>query len=93
MVSPLHNFIPFLLLGLGVDDMFVIVQALDVLERNISLETTSAINTGSYDADHLDCNNEKHLDNGNKYFVILSKPRYLEKVDIRNLLMIVYTCF
>ena len=29
--SPLHNFIPFLLLGLGVDDMFVIVQSLDTL--------------------------------------------------------------
>ncbi|TRY61569.1 hypothetical protein TCAL_14942 [Tigriopus californicus] len=25
--SPLHNFIPFLILGLGIDDMFVIMQA------------------------------------------------------------------
>ena len=31
-ISPLHNFIPFLLLGLGVDDMFVIVQAFKQLE-------------------------------------------------------------
>ena len=31
-ISPLHNFIPFLMLGLGVDDMFVIVQAFDQLE-------------------------------------------------------------
>ena len=26
LISPLHNFIPFLLLGLGVDDMFVIAR-------------------------------------------------------------------
>ena len=31
-LTPLHNFIPFLLLGLGVDDMFVIVQAFKQLE-------------------------------------------------------------
>ena len=31
-ISPLHNFIPFLLLGLGVDDMFVIIQALDQVD-------------------------------------------------------------
>lgn len=30
-ISPLHNFIPFLLLGLGVDDMFVIIQAFNQL--------------------------------------------------------------
>ena len=31
-ITPLHNFIPFLLLGLGVDDMFVIIQAFKQLE-------------------------------------------------------------
>ena len=64
VVSPLHNFIPFLLLGLGVDDMFVIVQALDILERNMSLEASSPNKKESYDVDHLNCNNEKHANNG-----------------------------
>ena len=31
-ISPLHNFIPFLLLGLGVDDMFVIIQAFNQIQ-------------------------------------------------------------
>ena len=30
--SPMHNFIPFLILGLGIDDMFVIIQAWSNLE-------------------------------------------------------------
>ena len=29
--GPLHNIIPFLLLGIGIDDMFVIVQCLNTL--------------------------------------------------------------
>ena len=29
--GPLHNILPFLLLGIGIDDMFVIVQSLDSL--------------------------------------------------------------
>ncbi|CAG0893066.1 unnamed protein product [Darwinula stevensoni] len=31
--GPLHNVLPFLLLGLGIDDMFVIVQAYDTAEK------------------------------------------------------------
>ena len=32
--SPLHKFLPFLLFGIGIDDMFVIVQAFDSLNYN-----------------------------------------------------------
>ena len=31
--SPMHNFIPFLILGLGIDDMFVIIQTWNNLEK------------------------------------------------------------
>ena len=31
--GPLHNVLPFLLLGLGIDDMFVTVQAYDTAEK------------------------------------------------------------
>ena len=31
--SPMHNFIPFLILGLGIDDMFVIIQAWTNMEE------------------------------------------------------------
>ncbi len=42
-VSPLHNFIPFLLLGLGVDDMFVIVQAWNRLGERQPLTSKAQI--------------------------------------------------
>ena len=41
--SPMHNFIPFLILGLGIDDMFVIVQCFNTLtkhEQKLSHEGT-----------------------------------------------------
>ena len=39
-ITPLHNFIPFLLLGLGVDDMFVLVQgSIDRFSRSIKYVT------------------------------------------------------
>ena len=36
--GPMHNIIPFLLLGIGIDDMFVIMQCYD----NLSLEEKSS---------------------------------------------------
>ena len=32
MYSSMHSILPFLLLGIGIDDMFVIVQCFDTLE-------------------------------------------------------------
>ena len=32
MYSQMHSILPFMLLGIGIDDMFVIVQSLDCLE-------------------------------------------------------------
>ena len=64
VVSPLHNFIPFLLLGLGVDDMFVIVQALDMFDRNDSIEQSSPNKRVCYNIDRQNSNHEKY-NNGN----------------------------
>ena len=66
VVSPLHNFIPFLLLGLGVDDMFVIVQALDMFDRNDSIEASSPNKRICYNIDCQNSNHEKY-NNGNIY--------------------------
>lgn len=47
--SPLHNFIPFLLLGLGIDDMFVIMQSWNnfaAKRRDLSLEDKMGITLG-----------------------------------------------
>ena len=34
-VTNIHNFIPFLLLGIGVDDMFVLCNAVDQTSYNL----------------------------------------------------------
>eukprot|EP00095_Tigriopus_kingsejongensis_P012251 snap_masked-scaffold472_size162276-processed-gene-0.4 protein:Tk12251 transcript:snap_masked-scaffold472_size162276-processed-gene-0.4-mRNA-1 annotation:"hypothetical protein DAPPUDRAFT_306990" len=43
--SPMHNIIPFLLLGIGIDDMFVICQSLDNLppDPSLTVETRVAL--------------------------------------------------
>ena len=65
VVSPLHNFIPFLLLGLGVDDMFVIVQTLDMYDRKVSQRSEYLNKKECYNIDCQDNSIEKHIDNGN----------------------------
>lgn len=41
--SPMHNIIPFLLLGIGIDDMFVICQSLDNLSPDLNVDITTRI--------------------------------------------------
>ena len=60
VVSPLHNFIPFLLLGLGVDDMFIIARALDYYTTSHS---KSAANKRNIHADVDDWNSSTNPEN------------------------------
>jgi hypothetical protein len=41
--SPLHTVLPFILLGIGVDDMFVIVSAFSLSDNNLPLEERIAL--------------------------------------------------
>lgn len=47
LFSPLHAIIPFLMMGIGVDDMFVIIQALHNIEETgeVLVSTFRAIYT------------------------------------------------
>jgi hypothetical protein len=74
VVSPLHNFIPFLLLGLGVDDMFVIVQALDYFKRSASHSLSSRNNYVDVD-EYQDKDDE--LNTGNINFVLTASGNRL----------------
>ena len=67
VVSPLHNFIPFLLLGLGVDDMFVIVQTLDRFDRNTHLRQSSPDQKEYHNVQCQDNTNERNIANGKTY--------------------------
>ena len=67
VVSPLHNFIPFLLLGLGVDDMFVIVQTLDMFDRNAHLRQSSPDQKEYHNVQCQDNTNERNIANGKTY--------------------------
>ena len=73
--GPLHNILPFLLLGIGIVDMFVIVQTFDSLTPDQQVEMLSDIflkptfysNANSYIFDRLLL--KTFLNHGRIYFI------------------------
>jgi len=64
--SPMHNFIPFLILGLGIDDMFVIIQAWNNMMAKEAEESGKAAEALKPIIKDTNCNNRTSRTNSGR---------------------------